>query len=240
MNGKIKFFNLKTSSCGFGLLCVIVYNMKTKTILAIFAFLSILNLAFCQDALSMYRNGRSFESAGLIEAANTSYGNAVDTCRAELLLNPRNIESYVVMCWSLYRMGKYSEVVTESANALKINPNEMRIIENLGETYFYLENYSESIRNLEKYVDTMPNGDRAGTAYFFLGEIYRITGKPQHADIAYTHAVKKEPSNALWWYRCGLAREKAGNKESAKTAFQSALKLRPTYTAAQQALNRLS
>lgn len=222
------------------MLCAIVYSMKTKKIFAVITLLSVLSLGFCQDALSMYRNGRSFESAGLTEAANTSFGNAVDTCRAELALNPRNIESYVVMCWSLYRMGKYTDCVKESLNALKISPNEMRIIENLGETYFYLENYSESIRNLEKYVDSMPNGDRAGTAYFFLGEIYRITGKPNHADIAYTHAVKKEPSNALWWYRCGLAREKAGNKESAKVAFQTAIKLRTNYTEAQQALNRLS
>mgnify|MGYP003315686421 FL=1 len=209
--------------------------MKTKKIIAILALLSILGIGFCQDALSMYRNGRTFENAGLTESANTAFSSAVDTCRAELALNPRNIESYVVMCWSLYRMGKYNDVVTESLKALKISPNEMRIIENLGETYFYLENYSESIRNLEKYVDTMPNGDRTGTAYFFLGEIYRITGKPHHADIAYTHAVKKEPSNALWWYRCGLAREKAGNKESAKAAFQTAIKLRANYTEAQQA-----
>lgn len=179
------------------------------------------------------------EQAGKIENANAYYNESVAVCKNELLLNDRNIESYVVMCWSLFRLKKYNEVVENSLKALKINPNEYRIIENLGETYFYLDRYSESLRNLERYVDTLPNGDRAATAYFFMGEIYRIEGKNHHADIAYSHAVKKEPSIALWWYRLGIAREKAGNPEKAKEAYKKALTLKPSLREAEQALNRL-
>jgi len=211
---------------------------KTFCIVILSVFI-LSNFIFAEDALVLYRNGRNMEQAGKIENANAYYNESVAVCKNELLLNDRNIESYVVMCWSLFRLKKYNEVVENSLKALKINPNEYRIIENLGETYFYLDRYSESLRNLERYVDTLPNGDRAATAYFFMGEIYRIEGKNHHADIAYSHAVKKEPSIALWWYRLGIAREKAGNPEKAKEAYKKALTLKPSLREAEQALNRL-
>ena len=213
--------------------------MKKILCIAILAIFTLSTFVFAEDALALYRNGRNMEQKGLTENANTYYSDAVSVCKNELLLNDKNIESYVVMCWALFRLKRYNEVVDNSLKALKINPNEYRIIENLGETYFYLDRYSESLRNLERYVDALPNGDRTATAYFFMGEIYRIEGKNHHADIAYSHAVKKEPSIALWWYRLGIAREKAGNPEKAKEAYKKALALKPAYREAEQALNRL-
>ena len=213
--------------------------MKKIFFVVFLAVFTLSNFAFAQDALVLYRNGRNMEQAGLMDNANSYYSQSVSVCKNELLLNDKNIESYVVMCWALFRLKRYDEVVANSVKALKINPNEYRIIENLGETYFYLDRYSESLRNLERYVDALPNGDRAATAYFFMGEIYRIEGKNHHADIAYSHAVKKEPSIALWWYRLGIAREKAGNPEKAKEAYKKALALRPSFHEAEQALNRL-
>ena len=213
--------------------------MKKIFCIVFLAIIMLGNSVFAEGADILYKNGRTMEQQGRTEEAKTYYSEAVSICRNELLLNDKNIESYVVMCWALFRLQKYNEVVDNSMKALKINPNEYRIIENLAETYFYLDRYSESLRNLERYVDALPNGDRTATAYFFMGEIYRIEGKNHHADIAYSHAVKKEPSIALWWYRLGIAREKAGNPEKAKEAYKKALALKPAYREAEQALNRL-
>ncbi|MBQ4498416.1 MAG: tetratricopeptide repeat protein [Spirochaetaceae bacterium] len=213
--------------------------MKKILCVLVLAIFTLSSSVFAEDALKLYRTGRDMEQKGLTENANTYYSDAVTVCKNELQLNDKNIESYVVMCWALFRLKKYNEVVDNSVKALKINPNEYRIIENLGETYFYLDRYSESLRNLERYVDAIPNGDRTATAYFFMGEIYRIEGKNHHADIAYSHAVKKEGTIALWWYRLGIAREKAGSIERAKEAYRKALALRPAYKEAEQALNRL-
>lgn len=191
------------------------------------------------DALAMYRAARNYESMGLTAESKTAYNNAVETCKGELKTNPNNIESYVVLCWSLFRLGEYTESERYSLEALKINPKEYRIMENLGETYFYLNRYNDSIKYLERYVSGMPNGDRVATAYFFLGEIYRITDKPNHADISYSMAVAKESSLPLWWYRLGTVRKESGYTEGAKAAFQRALKLNPNYKEAQNALNSL-
>ena len=138
--------------------------MKKILCVLVLAIFTLSSSVFAEDALKLYRTGRDMEQKGLTENANTYYSDAVTVCKNELLLNDKNIESYVVMCWALFRLKKYNEVVDNSVKALKINPNEYRIIENLGETYFYLDRYSESLRNLERYVDAIPNGDRTATA----------------------------------------------------------------------------
>lgn len=192
------------------------------------------------DALAMYREARNYEASGQTIHADSYYNLAVNICLDELKVNPKNMESYVVLCWSLFRLKKYAESERYSLEALKINEREYRIMENLGETYFYLKRYDDSLRYLERYVDGAPNGDRASTAYFFIGEIYRIKEKFNHADISYSLACRKESSIALWWYRLGTVREKAGYKDGAKTAYQKALSLsKNNYPEAQAGLNRL-
>ena len=190
------------------------------------------------DALKLYRTGRSLDSAGRAEEAKASYTAAVDVCLTELRHNPRNMDSYTVYTWSLFRLHRYRETVTVCNEALKI-ASDVRIIETLGEAYFYLNDYKESLRQMERYIDMAPTGERASVAYFYTGDIYRLTKRYQKADIAYSAAVHLEPSNSLWWYRLGLAREQAGYKQSARDAYQRALNIRKDYKEAAEGLARV-
>ncbi|MDR1747824.1 MAG: tetratricopeptide repeat protein [Spirochaetaceae bacterium] len=192
------------------------------------------------DALRSFRNGRDLEARGRIEEARTAYQQAETICRQELAANPRNIESYVVLGWALFRLRKYQEAVTISLEVLKINPKEYRIIENLGECYFYLDNYTESLKMMERYIDGLPGGERISTAYFFVGEIFRLTKRYNHADMAYSAAVYKEPAVALWWYRLATVRETVEDKTGAKSAYEQALRLNPSYKEAADGLSRVS
>lgn len=190
------------------------------------------------DALKLYRTGRSLDSAGRTEEAKESYNNAVEICLAELRQNPRNMDSYTVYTWSLFRLHRYRETITVCNDALKI-ALDVRIIETLGEAFFYVNDYKESLRQMERYLDMAPNGDRASIAYFYSGDIYRLTKRYQKADIAYSAAIQLEPSNSLWWYRLGLAREQAGHKQGARDAFQRALTIRKDYKEAAEGLARV-
>ncbi|NLM01154.1 MAG: tetratricopeptide repeat protein [Treponema sp.] len=213
-----------------------------KKIIALICLLSSVSL-FAQekkDALKSYRAGRDFEVAGNMTEAKAKFQESVDICRAELQENSRNIESYVVITWSLIRLQDYRETVRLCNEALKINPKEYRIIETLGEAYFYLDNYTESLKNFENYLAGLPNGDRSSVAMFFMAEIYRLQGRHAHADIAYCAALYKEPGNSLWWYRLGRVRENANDKAGAKSAYERALRLRPNYPDAQEAVKRVS
>lgn len=218
-------------------------NSKSVFLLILMFFSFLVTPIFAQekiDALVQYRNGRTLENQGKMDEAKALYQVAVDVCTKELQEKPNNIESYVVLTWSLLRMGRYNETIAECNKALKINANENRIIETKAEALFYVNNYTESLTCFEKYLGSAnPNQERYSTAYFFVGEIYRLQHKYEHADIAYSRALQIYPGASLWWYRLGISRENSGNKAGAKVAYQQALKWRPNYPDATAALKRV-
>ena len=191
------------------------------------------------DALKTYRQGRDFEAQGRNADATERYDMAVRICKDEIAQNATNMDSYAVLTWALLRQRKYRETIEWGLKGLKINLNDYRVIESLGEAYFYIDDYKESLRQMQKYVDSAPQGERVSVAYFFMGEIFRIQRKPKHADIAYTTAVKMEPNIALWWYRLGMAREQGAEYASAAFAYERALTLSPSYKEASEALDRV-
>lgn len=190
------------------------------------------------DALKLYRNGRDLEAVGRAEDARAAYAQAIEVCKLDLADNPKNMDAYAIYGWSLIRLGKYQDAVTVCAEALKLSA-DVRIVETMAEGYFYLSNYKESLKYMERYIDSAPRGERISTAYFFVGEIYRITQRPNRADIAYSAAVHLEPAISLWWFRLGSVRESVGDKKGATDAYQRALKLRPDYKEANEGLSRV-
>ncbi|MGP1595287.1 MAG: tetratricopeptide repeat protein [Treponema sp.] len=212
---------------------------RLRTVFFISACIVLLPLsAFSQDALKLYKNGRSLDSAGRSEEAKKLYQEAVSICQDELKKNPSNMDSYTVYTWSLFRLHRYRETISLCIDALKI-ASDVRIIETLGEAYFYVNDYKESLRQMERYIDMAPTGERISVAYFYAGDIYRLTKRYQKADIAYSTAVYLEPWNSLWWYRLGLAREQAGNKNTALQAYERALAIRKDYKEAAEGAARL-
>ncbi len=215
--------------------------MKLKYTLFLSFLFMFFAVGFAQnkpDALKLYLNGRSLDSIGRKDDAKKAYSKAINICRMELKQNPRNMDSYAVYTWCLFRLGRYKDTELTCYEALKVR-KDPRIIETLGETMFYLGNFKASLKNMETYIDMAPRGERISVAHFFVGEIYRNLKKYNKADIAYSIAVHLDPGNALWWYRLGIVREAAGEKKAAIDAYKTALKLRPNYKEASNAINRI-
>jgi tetratricopeptide (TPR) repeat protein len=190
------------------------------------------------DALQNYRIGRDLEARNRYAEASNYYNEAIRLCTEELRRNNANMDSYTVLTWALLRQRRYAEVITWGDRALAIKSNDYRIIETLGEAYFYLNDYEHSLIMMQRYTASMPRGDRASTAYFFMGEIFRNRQKYLHADIAYTTAVTLEGGIFLWWYRLGTVREAAGEYASAIAAYEKVLGLNPNHREASEALER--
>ncbi|MDR2864645.1 MAG: tetratricopeptide repeat protein [Spirochaetaceae bacterium] len=190
------------------------------------------------DALAKYRSGRESESHGQVTEAAKLYNEAVEICMNEINSGKAVIDTYVVLTWTLQRQKKYADVIKWGGDGLKTQ-NDSRIIQTMGEAYFYMDNYEAALRNMKSYIKMNPQGDRVSTSYFFIGEIYRLQKKFHYADIAYTTAVRLEPGMALWWYRLGLVRESLGDKNYAGDAFERALRINPSYSSATEALNRV-
>lgn len=186
-----------------------------KKVFFIFAFLLSFVPFFAQskpDALVLYRNGK--------------YPEAIKICEQEISNNPKNIDSYCVLCWSLVRNRQYAEAEVRANEARKLAPSDVRVMEVLAEAKYYQGKNNEAIEMFRNYIANAPsNAARIGNAYYYMGEIYIRQGRYQHADISMTMAVYTEPLVDLWWTRCGYAREMAGNYSSALEAYSKAIEL---------------
>lgn len=205
--------------------------MKIKKFLSISILLFVGFAGFAQtvtkDALVLYHNGR--------------YRESVQVCEEELVENPNRIESYVVMCWSLVENKQYAEAEQRAKDGLKISPYELRLIEILGEAEYYLGKNNAALEQFELYVsNAKESAGRFGKAYYFMGEIYIKLARYQHADIAFSTAVKAEPTIDNWWVRLGFAREMAGNYSESIAAYDEALRLNSSNVDAAQGKTRVS
>lgn len=162
-------------------------------------------------------------NSGLLENIRES----IQVCESELKENPNNIDSYVVMCWGLVANKEYARAEQMAYEGLKLNRADQRLIEVLGEAKYFLGKSSEALKQFQEYISLVPyqTGSRVGRSYYFMGEIYIGQTKFQHADIAFSAAVRKEPREDKWWVRTGYAREMARNYYEAIAAYDEALKL---------------
>jgi len=170
--------------------------------------------------------------------AEIYYNEAVRLASEEISRNAASRDSYAALTMTLQRQRKYPDVITWGERGLRLYTDEYRIVEIMGEAYFYLEDYDRSMRFMQRYANAVPQGDRTGVAYFFMGEIFRQRRQFLHADIAYSTAVWLEPSIALWWHRLGIVREAAGDIAHATSAYDRSLRLNPNYREARDALGR--
>jgi tetratricopeptide (TPR) repeat protein len=190
------------------------------------------------SALQSYRLGRDLEAQNRLQEADFYYTEAVRVSGGEIAGNTATGDSYTVLTWALQRQEKYADVIVWGERGLRLYGDEYRIVETMGEAYFYLGDYGNSLKFMQRYVNLDPRGDRVSVAYFFCGEIYRMRQQFRLADIAYTTAVRLEPNLALWWYRLGSVREAAGDNAPAAEAYRQALRLNPAYREAAGGLER--
>ncbi|MDR2177790.1 MAG: tetratricopeptide repeat protein [Treponema sp.] len=174
----------------------------------------------------------------LVEYRNGNYERAVAICKAEITWRPANIDSYVVICWSLLYLNRYQEAHTYAQAGWNISRYDPRIIEILGELSYYEGRNGEALRYFQEYITLAPEGQRIDMVYYFLGEIYIRMGRYRYADIALSTAVHWTPGNATWWTRLAYARESAGDLAEAIDAYERALALNPQLPDARRGLDR--
>ncbi|MDR0411891.1 MAG: tetratricopeptide repeat protein [Treponema sp.] len=191
------------------------------------------------DALAKYRTGRSLESSNRLQEAAANYNEAVRICNDEINNRVATRDTYVVMTWTLQRLKRYDDVISWAERGLTLYPDDYRLNEIMGEAFFYKDDYKRSLDMMQSFTNRLPRNDRVSTAYFFMGEIFRIEGKFHRADIAYSAAVRLEPNIALWWYRLGLVWESLRDYTSAQEAFNRALQLEPNRSDASEGLVRV-
>jgi tetratricopeptide (TPR) repeat protein len=167
------------------------------------------------------------------------YEEAVKICKAEITSNPNNLESHVILCWSLVSLGRYEESRTYALAGREISRYDPRIIEVLGEVYYFQGRNTEALKYFQEYLNLAPQGSRVNTVFYYIGEIFIRQGHFHRADIALSTAVYYMPRNAGWWARLAYARENAGDIPQAIAAYEKALSLDETLIDAQKGISRV-
>ena len=176
------------------------------------------------DALAEYRAG--------------NYEQSVRICQSEIAAAPNNLESHVVICWSLIRLSRYDEALRYARAGRALSRYDARITEILGEINYFQGRNAEALQYFQEYVSLAPEGGRIDMVYYFIGEIYIRMGRFRHADIALSTAVHWLPGNAAWWTRLAYARENAGDLTEAVNAYERALALDSQLADARRGLER--
>lgn len=177
------------------------------------------------DALELYRDGR--------------YERAIEVTLEEIEEQPRNMDAYTVLGWSLLALGRYEDALEYGLNAMEISRFDARIIYIVGEAHRYLGNFEESLSYLEEYVAVDPNGRQVHQVYYNMGEVFLELEEYNHADAALSTAVHFDDDRASWWSRLGVAREQAGDYEHAEEAYERALELDQDLDEASEGLERV-
>ena len=204
--------------------------MKKNSIFLLACFLTLLSFdVYAQtprpDALAEYRLG--------------NFERSVQICRDEITENPNNLESHVVICWSLIRLNRLEEAMRYARAGRALYRFDSRITQILGEISYYQGRNDEALQYLQEYASTAPEGQRIDQVYYLMGEVYIRQGKFRHADIALSTAVHWVPNNAAWWARLAYTRENAGDLSSAIEAYERALSLNSQLTDAQRGIERI-
>jgi tetratricopeptide (TPR) repeat protein len=198
-----------------------------NTFLYLIVLISVTTPLFSQikpDALAEYRNG--------------NYEEAVAICKTELQENASNVDSYIVICWSLIKLTRYPEAREYARIVRAISKYDPRVSEILGEINFYEGHNREAFQYFQEYLNLSLEGTRTETVYYFLGELYIRQGQFRRADIAFSLAVHWQPQNTFWITRLAYAQEKSGDYQIAAATYQRALKLDARFADALHGLER--
>jgi tetratricopeptide (TPR) repeat protein len=192
-------------------------------------------------ALLLFSWGAAFAQNrpdALVEYRAGNFERAVQICRAEIQGNPNNLESHVVICWSLLRLNRYEEALSYAKSGRVLSRYDVRVVEILGEIYYFQGQNIEALQYFQEYVSLAPEGQRIETVYYYIGEIFIRLGKFRHADIALATAVHWMPGNAAWWARLAYAKENSGDLADAVIAYERALSLNSQLADARRGLDR--
>ena len=168
-----------------------------------------------------------------------NFEEARRACLAEIAATPGNVDSYIVLSWSLIALKRYADAENYALKGYAIR-RDPRLTETLGETAYFLGHNDAALRNLQNYVSAVSEGGRVGIAYYYMGEIYMRLGRFGHADIAFSTALQYSAGSAKWWTRLGYAREKYGDSVHALEAYNKALSIDSRLQDASDGADRVS
>ena len=170
----------------------------------------------------------------------SNYSLAVDITLKELQVDPRNMDSYAVLGWSLNALKRYREAADYAQKGRSFNPSDHRLVGILAEANYYQKNDITAASFYQQYISmtsSIPGYDLryVRDAYRDLAEIFIHFGEYHHADMALSSAILydngRTPTDlariARFYARQGFVREQLKDFQNAKLSFDKAIERDP-------------
>ena len=134
--------------------------------------------------------------------------------------------------------GRWQEALGPLRAAVARDPANKEIHQMLGTTFARLGRHPEAINSYLKCLDLPPHeNDRIYR--FELAVSYLEMGRMEEAIPHLEKILDEDPKDPVTWYNLGVARDRRGNPEGARRAWEMALKADSTYMLARQALGQV-
>ncbi|AYE36400.1 hypothetical protein DB313_02805 [Borrelia turcica IST7] len=200
-------------------------RFSSKIILLILSCSNFLIAQEKEDSLLLYREGR--------------FQEAITNTQEELSQNPNNLDARVILIWSLIGAGEYKKAEIECMKGLEIKKYDSRIIQALGESYFFQKQYKNALKYFQEYIGLDPNGARIIKVYNLIADSFYKLERYNEADFAYENALRFLPNNQNLLLKLAKARINAKNKTLAKETLTTLLSLNPSHLEAKKLLENL-
>tara|TARA_Y100001970_G_C14224521_1_gene854758 strand:+ start:198 stop:1685 length:1488 start_codon:yes stop_codon:yes gene_type:complete len=142
---------------------------------------------------------------------------------------PKHQLSWKVLAAVSLKKNNNQAALKANKEALKLNPKDDEVLNNLGLTLQKLGEFREAEINLKKAISLKPNFYQA---YFNLGITLKALGKLEEAEKSYKAALKFQPNYAQAYYNLGNLLKETGRLEEAEASFKQAIALKPDYAEA--------
>jgi len=168
-----------------------------------------------------YPDAQSNECSVLIRVGKFQEAAAHGLEALKLRESAENENNYAI---ALADLGRTSEAINHYLIALKIRPNYIEVLNNLGNAYLGLGQKQEAINC---YLTALKYAPNFADAYNNLGLTYIGVGHVAEAIQAYEKAVSLNPSAPTFHGNLGLAYSTVGRNNDALVQYQASLQINP-------------
>lgn len=183
--------------------------------------------------------GHVYETGQQFDAAIAEYQKALESCERHGLgfgskgSGERQSLAHRRIAGALDRIGRFAQAETHYRTALKLSPDDARVWNDSGYSYYLQSRWTDAERNLKTAAKIAPDDVRIQTN---LGLTLAAAGKTDEA----LAALSKAGGAAIGHANLGYLLAAMGKTDEARQHYQTALDLQPNLAAARQALTTLA
>ncbi len=192
-------------------------------------------LMHLEESVRIDPTPESHANFGLLLAKQERYEEAIAQYHESLHVEPRSM-ARASLARLLAQLGRHDEAQKEFPLAIELTPRDPDLRLQFAESFLASERFDEALRELDAVTALAPTHPRL---WYVAGLIWLERDPPQAVQ-AFERAAELAPNVPGTFYRLGLARERTGDRHGAASAFRQALRLRPQWPDARNALRRVT